>query len=456
MKKLAEDTSAVSSQNTSNTEAGQVRQQPSLGDPNCPHCLGTGYVRRDLPLDHPEFGKLQVCSCRQPELQARLQSQLFQLSDLAELSDMNFESFVPHGRVGIGDQASSSLEQAYNHARMFAEAPQGWLLLEGGYGCGKTHLAAAIANHVTAAGQSALFITVPDLLDSLRYAYSGEAGAFEDRFERIRRASLLILDDFGTQNATDWAREKLFQILNFRYINQLATVLTTNLALDEIEGRIRSRLADPNVVTHVRILAPDYRQPKEDLGQHELSSLSLHSSQTFGTFSLRKNESMDQTDEKSLQSAFDTARQFSEDPAGWLVLTGPYGVGKTHLAAAVANYRASQGLPVMFVVVPDLLDHLRATFNPKSSTSYDRRFEEVRTAPLLILDDLGTQAATPWVREKLYQLFNYRYNAQLPTIITTADPLQDIDARLRTRMLDARLCTIHAITTPSYRGRKGS
>jgi DNA replication protein DnaC len=110
----------------------------------------------------------------------------------------------------------------------------------------------------------------------------------------------------------------------------------------------------------------------------------------------------------------------------------------------------------MFVVVPDLLDHLRATFNPKSSTSYDRRFEEVRAAPLLIMDDLGTQAATPWVREKLYQLFNHRYNAQLPTVITTADPLEDIDARLRTRMLDARLCAIHAITTPSYRGRKGN
>jgi DNA replication protein DnaC len=295
---------------------------------------------------------------------------------------------------------------------------------------------------------------VPDLLDSLRHAYSAEAGAFEGRFERIRRTSLLILDDFGTQNATEWAREKLFQILNFRYINQLPTVITTNLALTEIGGRIRSRLADPNVVTHVRILAPDYRQPKEEIGHHELSSLSLHSSQTFGTFSLRKNEGIDQADLKSLGHAFETARQFSEDPSGWLVLTGPYGVGKTHLAAAIANYRASQGLPVMFIVVPDLLDHLRATFNPKSSTSYDRRFEEIRAAPLLILDDLGTQAATPWVREKLYQLFNYRYNAQLPTIITTADPLQDIDARLRTRMLDARICTIHAITTPSYRGAK--
>jgi DNA replication protein DnaC len=111
----------------------------------------------------------------------------------------------------------------------------------------------------------------------------------------------------------------------------------------------------------------------------------------------------------------------------------------------------------MFVVVPDMLDHLRATFNPDSSVSYDRRFEEIRSAPLLILDDLGSQAMKPWVREKLYQLFNYRYEARLPTVITTAETLEEIDPRIKSRMLDRRLCVIQAITAPSYRGkaRKG-
>ena len=46
---------------------------------------------------------------------------------------------------------------------------------------------------------------------------------FEERFEQIRQAPLLVLDDFGTQSATEWAREKLFQILNYRYINRLPT-----------------------------------------------------------------------------------------------------------------------------------------------------------------------------------------------------------------------------------------
>ncbi len=365
---------------------------------------------------------------------------------------MTFDSFVPQGRVGLGDQEKASLEQAFNHARLYAEQPQGWLFLQGGYGCGKTHLAAAVANTTVEHGLPTLFLTVPDLLDSLRYTFGSQDDTFEERFEEIRRSPLLILDDFGTQNATEWAREKLFQILNYRYTNRLPLVVTTNLALREVDGRMRSRLSDPEVVTQVAILAPDYRRPQEDSRQDELSSLDLHRGQTFGTFNMRKTEKLAAEDQHSLEHAFEAARQFSEAPEGWLVLTGPYGSGKTHLAAAVANFRASQGQPVTFVVVPDLLDHLRATFNPSSDTSYDRRFEQIRSAPVLILDDLGTQAMTPWVKEKLYQLFNYRYNAALPTVITTADPLEDIDPRLRTRMLDARLCVIHAITAPSYRG----
>ena len=104
------------------------------------------------------------------------------------------------------------------------------------------------------------------------------------------------------------------------------------------------------------------------------------------------------------------------------------------------------------MVVPDLLDHLRATFNSNSDITLDRRFQEVRTTPLLILDDLGTQSSSGWVKEKLYQLFNHRYNAELPTVITSAETLEEMDPRLRSRMLDKRLCRIYAITTPPYSG----
>ena len=136
------------------------------------------------------------------------------------------------------------------------------------------------------------------------------------------------------------------------------------------------------------------------------------------------------------------------------MLTGDYGAGKTHLAAAIGNYRKKLGDPPLFVVVPDLLDDLRSTFGSNSLTTFDRRFFEIRTTPLLVLDDLGAQSMTPWVREKLYQLFDYRYSAELPTVITiAADALDDVDPRLRSRLLDARLCRIVGITAPAFHGK---
>lgn len=422
------------------------------GDPNCPVCGGIGYIRRDHPIDHPDFGKIYPCVCRMEEITHSARERLFRMSSLDALKSLKFDNFVKHGRIGLGILQANSLENAYNQAKNFAENRQGWLVLMGRYGCGKTHLAAAIANSAIEKGVSTLFLTVPDLLDWLRYSYSGADLSFEERFEEIRETPMLILDDFGTQNATPWAQEKIFQIMNHRYINQLPTVITSNLSLGDFDGRVRSRLQDPNLVTIVKIFAPDYRNPTDDMGHPELSTLDLHSRQTFGNFSMRQNEKLPKQDLRDLKTAFETARQFAEHPNGWLLLTGPYGCGKTHLAAAIGNYQASMGFPPLMVSVPDLLDHLRAAFSPNSTISLDRRFEEVRTSRLLILDDLGTQSATPWAKEKLYQLFNYRYNAELPMVITTSSKTEELDPRLYSRMQDERLCKWVVIPVPAYRG----
>ncbi|MFU8826646.1 MAG: ATP-binding protein [Brevefilum sp.] len=452
-RKIRKDTEGAGSNGTDAQQSrGEIRQVKMPGKPDCPICGGIGYLRRDLPIEHPDFGKMVPCACRSDEIVQSAKARLFRMSSLEALHNLRFDNFEKRGHIGMAKHQADSLENAYNQALNFAEHRQGWLLMLGRYGCGKTHLAAAIANHAIEAGISTLFLTVPDLLDWLRYAYGGAEMSFEERFEEIRETPLLVLDDFGTQNATPWAQEKIYQIINHRYVNQLPTVVTSNFMINDFEGRIRSRLQDPNLVTVVKILAPDYRNPADDIGHPELSTLSLHSRQTFGSFSLRQNEKLPAQDLKDLKQAFDAARAFADHPRGWLLLTGPYGCGKTHLAAAIGNYQAGMGFPPLMVSVPDLLDHLRATFSPNSSVSLDRRFEEIRTSRLLILDDLGTQSATPWAREKIYQLFNYRYNAEMPTVITTACTDEELDPRLYSRMRDERLCKVVVIPVPAYRG----
>ena len=154
---------------------------------------------------------------------------------------------------------------------------------------------------------------------------------------------------------------------------------------------------------------------------------------------------------ENLKEAFRLAFEFAKSPDGWLIFAGFNGCGKTHLAAAIANYRLKEGNPVKFVVVPDLLDHLRSTFSPESPVTYDQLFEEVKNAPLLILDDLGKQSTTPWAEEKLYQIINHRYNYQLPTVFTTNCSLDEISSPISSRFADPKISVVWNITAPDYR-----
>ena len=433
---------------TKSTKSTSTAEIPEGG--KCPICHDAGYLRLDVGPGHPRFGQAVPCTCKILEVeQTRLQD-LRSASNLGLLTRMTFESFVPDGHA-LNRQMQENLRGAFRHALDFAQNPQGWLILKGSYGCGKTHLAAAIANHQVGLGRPVLFVVVPDLLDHLRAAFAPDSSvSFDQRFEAVRSAPLLIMDDLGTQSSTSWAQEKLYQILNYRYNAQLPTVITTNSELEDLDARLRSRVAELDWSSVVTILAPDYRGTV--IGeQEELSSLGLHRHQTFDSFDLRPHDpALDNSQRTNLSRALAVAKDYAENPEGWLVLTGGYGCGKTHLAAAIANHRAGDWHPSLFVLVPDLLDHLRAAYGPHSSVGFDRRFQQIKRAPLLVLDDLGTHSATAWAQEKLFQVLDYRYNAKLPTVVTlTTDA--ELDRRMRTRLFDLSLGQSFEVTAPSYR-----
>jgi DNA replication protein DnaC len=153
-----------------------------------------------------------------------------------------------------------------------------------------------------------------------------------------------------------------------------------------------------------------------------------------------------------LQRVYQFCQAYAQNPQGWLVLLGDVGCGKTHLAAAIANYQMSseKGLTTSFAVVPDLLDHLRATYSPTSQVTYDERFEALCDVSLLILDDLGTQSSTPWANEKLYQICNFRYNHKLPLVIT-ANEVDSLERRIVSRATESKWGTVWEILAGDLR-----
>jgi len=219
----------------------------------CPDCGGIGYYKEAVPIGHPRFGMLIPCKFKMLERERRMANELLEMSNLSAFQDKTFATF---------DAEVRGVKRAYLRAREFAKRPDGWLVLFGNYGTGKTHLASAIANELLHQNYRVLFAVVPDLLDHLRSTFGPSSEIeYDKRFEMIRDAAILVLDDLGTENTTPWAREKLFQIINHRYNGRLPTVITSNRRPEDIEPRIFSRMSDRAVCEEFILMdGIDYRQ----------------------------------------------------------------------------------------------------------------------------------------------------------------------------------------------------
>lgn len=133
-------------------------------------------------------------------------------------------------------------ERAWQVAKRYAEQfstlkdkPQNGLCFVGPPGTGKSHLAYAILNELLLQQVVAVSGTVPDLLDSLRPKSGGGNAEAEERLELLKTAELVVLDDLGAEKDSAWSTERIYLIINARYAEQLPTIITSNLPLEELE-----------------------------------------------------------------------------------------------------------------------------------------------------------------------------------------------------------------------------
>ena len=441
MSRASTDTSSKDSvRQASEANAGEI----------CPVCKGAGFVYPALDSGRPDFSRVVPCQCSKGELKKIKTEYLERYSNLGSLSQLTFDNLSPKGRTARHTERSKESQERfakiYEAAKAFASNPHGWLVFLGPSGSGKTHLACAMANHRLKAGEPVFYIAAADLLDHLRSTFGPSSDTtYDELFEQVKNVPLLVLDDLALGSATAWAKEKLEQLLHHRFNTRLATIITADASLERIDERLRGHLADSEFC---HIWTIEQESPLESRGS---LGLELIRTMTFDNFDHKRLE-LPAEQRQNLRQAYNLAVEFARSPEGWLIFQGINGCGKTHLAAAIANRRLAQEKPVFFVVVADLLDHLRSTFSPDSKISYDQFSERLKETPLLILDDFGEQSATPWAQEKLYQLINYRYNARLPMVVTTCLSLDEIETRISSRMVDPRISLVFNITAPDYRG----
>jgi len=136
-----------------------------------------------------------------------------------------------------------------------------------------------------------------------------------------------------------------------------------------------------------------------------------------------------------------------------LYYCGGVGTGKTHLAVGVMNeLMARKRVPSLFVTVPEFLDNLRETYMIPGR-DLDEWMDTVKNADLLVLDDLGSERPTEWVRERIFVIVNHRYREALPTLFTSNIGPKDLASQLgeRTASRIIAMCDWISLEGEDYR-----
>ncbi|MDC0035395.1 ATP-binding protein [Chloroflexi bacterium] len=408
---------------------------------SCNTCNDKGWLTPKLPTGHPDFGTIKSCECRQNIKQEEMSDRLLSYSNLGSLARYTFET------LNADNAKEDIFREAFINCSNYSERPSGWMMINGPHGSGKTHLSAAIANRCISTGKPAFFIYVPDLMDHLRSSYTNSMDfEYDDLFDQVKNAPILILDGIPGNNTSNWAAEKLNQILNHRSNGRLPTVLTTSENLISLDPFVKSRVLDSNLCNLVSTGSKSsIYDENPNLGAIP-KNLSKMNFETFNPKGRRGNS--------NLEPILESAKKYSQNPDGWLTFySNNSGVGKTHLAIAIANHRQSIGDEVFFAFVPELMDELRAGFSPDNLINSSLMFDRVKESTLLVLDDIGNEQDTDWSQKTIYHLLVYRHNHRLPTVITTRTDFGSIADRSAqaSRIQDPNIGQILSIKAPDYR-----
>ena len=209
----------------------------------CPLCGGSGIVAN-------EKGEASPCVCYLAQVRSRrlVRANLSPLLQQKTFANFDLRYYPEYRKTPKGISYRKLAEEAVQGGQQLVAAfVEGrrhgkGLMFTGPVGCGKTHLAAACANELLTRQIDVLFLVVPDFLDDLRASY-GSQGEFSEAalMRRAKSVPVLILDDLGAHNFSQWTQNKLFSLLNHRVNQQLPCIVTSNLGLGQLEEMIGQR-----------------------------------------------------------------------------------------------------------------------------------------------------------------------------------------------------------------------
>lgn len=146
-----------------------------------------------------------------------------------------------HMKLDNYEPAHPIQKKALDYCSKYQPSSKG-ICLYGGPGRGKTHLAVGLARKLYGQGYTCLAVKSVDLLNRLKKSYNQETIDESDIIKILREVEILVIDDVGIEQKTDWAIVKLYEVIDYR-TNRYATILTTNLSADNVPGEYKPMLS---------------------------------------------------------------------------------------------------------------------------------------------------------------------------------------------------------------------
>ncbi len=245
-------------------ESGKLKVEPPPA-PVCKYCGDIGYFNFDVPIDDPRFGKLQPCDqCQKGRdlAQKKLEGKLHQIGLPLKFADCSMQQW--YSMYDATPQLLDGKRAAVAAAHLFCETEGHYIslarlhalidkpyegddvtrnsiMLQGGYGLGKTSLAAAIVNHLRANNEHVLFIRAYNIITSVQDRYgkknpdgTAEYPSTEEVKKSIYEIPVLVIDEFGISGITSDRRNIMEEIIRYRHNNDLPTIVTMNESKEQM------------------------------------------------------------------------------------------------------------------------------------------------------------------------------------------------------------------------------
>ncbi len=197
-------------------------------------CDGSGFVLDEATLTARDCRcrPSRIAQARARSLEARIPSRYraisFEHSDVIDM-ERRFPTQVRELRSYVRDLDAN------------LDAGRG-LWLTGGFGTGKTALAMIVSRSAIDAGRSVAIYSCPRLLGMIRESIDSSASGVIDFLDQLTAVDLLHIDDLGAEHRTDWVLEQLYSIINARYQDERATLITSNLSREELAVQLGERI----------------------------------------------------------------------------------------------------------------------------------------------------------------------------------------------------------------------